>query len=368
MTYSTPDRTPHGSARAVIDAAIAANPAASIPFNHFMHLALYGEPGGYYTKPDTQLTGRSGDFFTSVSVGPCFGFLLAHQVLNSWRALGSPIEFALVEAGANDGQLTADILPALASIDPECATAARPVLVEQSHPARQKAAKIVPTATIAREIPGDLPASAVVIANELLDAFPVHLVQFTAGSWRELHVAQTPDKHLTTTPQPISDPTLANRTNQLGSDFPEAYTTEINLLAPLWITATATRFTHAHLLIFDYGYPADEYYAPHRTTGTLRTFAKHSAGDNPLDTPGDRDITAHIDFSTLASAAQTAGLTPSKLQDQHHYLIHLATPWLKSLEANPQQFAASKDLLRQFQTLTHPSMMGRQFKVLQLTK
>lgn len=368
MKYSTPQGSSPGSARPLIDSAIATSPDASIPFHTFMQLALYAGSVGYYTKPETQITGRSGDFFTSVSVGRCFGFLLAHQVAECWSSLGSPTSFALVEAGANDGQLSADILAALAEIAPACASAALPILVEQSPPARQKAAQAVPTATVAETLPDDLPRHAVLIANELLDAFPVHLVQFAGGEWHELHITHTPDHQLVTTPKPITNPALAARTAELGTGFPEAYTTEINLLAPAWITHTAARFDRAHFLILDYGYPAHEYYAPHRQQGTLRTFAQHTAGENPLESPGDRDITAHIDFSALATAAKAAGLTASPLQDQHYYLTRLATPWLQSLEADPQKFASSKDLIRQFQTLTHPSMMGRQFKVLQLSK
>ncbi|CAN5257044.1 SAM-dependent methyltransferase [soil metagenome] len=319
------------------------SPGGRIPFERFMDLALYHRPGGYYaSRPARQRPGRGGDFYTSVSVGRCFGFLLARQLAETRRELGDPVPVSLVDCGGYDGQLARDIAEA-SSFPVET------VVVEQGEGATRLAD------LAARPVRG------LILANELVDAFPVHRVRFRGGRWTELYV----DADLRESEGPLSDPRLA----RLGEGFPEGYTTEINLRADAWLAEAFAALDTGLLLVIDYGYESEEYYAPHRVGGTLRTYAGHRAGDNPLALPpGSCDITAHVDFSALRRAAEAVGFRAAALEDQHHYLTRLATPWLRELESDPAHFAAAAPLLRQFKTLTHPGIMGRTFRVLALRK
>ena len=124
--------------------------------------------------------------------------------------------------------------------------------------------------------------------------------------------------------------------------------------------------------MIDYGYGAEEYYKPSRTDGTIRCFGKHRAGDDPLaHEPGSVDITAHVDFSALARAAETNGLKAlGPPRDQHDFLTHTAVPWLKKIEADGSAATdpETRKMIRQFATLTHPGMMGMSFKLMEFAK
>jgi SAM-dependent MidA family methyltransferase len=113
----------------------------------------------------------------------------------------------------------------------------------------------------------------------------------------------------------------------------------------------------------DYGFPRQDYYHPGRTEGTLRTFSKHRAGDDPLADPGEADITAHVDFTAMAEAAQSLGWRQSLLRDQGRWLTEIGREWLLEMEGSPQPAA-----LRQFQTLMHPAHLGAKFHAIELTR
>ena len=322
-----------------------------------MAIALYHEPGGYYTGGGAAEIGREGDFFTSVSVGECFGFLLSYIVADCWRSAGAPSSFRLIEPGARDGQLSKDIVKSLASHTPELSKMIETILVEPGGGAFRSLAEIPPST-----IPG------VLIANEVIDALPVHLVRFSNNSWHEIHIT-TGETGFAETLIPPSD-ALADRLVKIPTQaLPENYTTEVNLDQRAWLADAARALPHGHHLLFDYGHRAAEYYLPSRNEGTLRTYRDHKAGDDPLDAPGTRDITSHVDFTALAADASASGLTPAGFADQHHALTRAAAPWLRSLDGDPETFRApeTQKRLRQFQTLTHPTMMGQKFHLLALT-
>jgi len=344
--------------------------AGKISFEKFMDLALYHPGGGYYTggrnseNPDKNI-GRKGDFFTSVSVGSCFGFLLAHQIASYWKELGRPDNFHIIEVGANDGQLAKDVASTLRDIEPGLVDKGSFFLVEHSGSLQEDYPAAFEGVTSLTDIPGQ-PVNGFLYANELIDAFPVRRIIFKDDRWQEIFVTSKSNGDLTFETDLPSCERLCEFIRKLGPDFPEGYTTEVNLRQENWINDVAAIFKRGAICLFDYGYLAEEFYAPHRTTGTLRTYQQHRAGENPLDSPGQRDITAHVDFSALQRTATAAGLRVVSFGDQHHHLIKTATPWLQSLEKNSVEFQQSAALLRQFQTLTHPGLMGRSFKVLTL--
>ena len=332
-----------------------------------MAAALYEPERGYYARESRQI-GRRGDFFTSVSVGPLFGEILARRFLRQWLDLGSPPRWRLIESGAHDGTLAADVLGALAALDRQ-AFEALDYVIPEPLPVLQAAQRV----TLARypdnvrftthllDLAAD-PLPGIAFGNELLDALPFHLVEWHSGHWRECRVTSGPDGGFAWTLGAIADPLLLAALAPLGDDFPDGYRTEVrtclrSLLEPL------TRCLHAGLMIWiDYGFARPDYYHPDRTAGTLRTFANHQAAANPLANPGSADITAHVDFTALAEAALALGGRPTVFRSQGSWLTDTARAWLLEQEGKPQPA-----FLRQFQTLTHPAHLGASFHVLELS-
>ena len=349
----------------ILRARIAA--AGSIPFRDFMDAALYHPEHGYYTSGRASI-GRGGDFFTSVSTGPLFGALLARQFAEMWTRLGEPAEFTLVEQGAHRGDCARDVLTALGAQSPSCFAATRYDIIEPS--AFLRAAQ---NETLAEFATGRIrwfpsldalpPFTGVHFSNELPDAFPVHAVVWDGAAWRESHVALDGERFTFTDRAITSAPLRAALA--LLPPVPAGYRTEINLAAPEWIDAISRKLQRGFVLIIDYGFPRAEYYRPERTTGTLTGYAQHRRTADLLAAPGETDLTAHVDFTTLAERAVTAGLRVASFTDQHHFIVALGA---QHFPANIPDTAANQRELRAFKTLMHPQMMGRSFQVLALEK
>ena len=346
--------------------------SGALPFAEFMDWALYDPDWGYYRDPEIMAIGRTGDFFTSVSVGRCFGLLLACEIERRWREeLGAPATFTIVEQGAHDGQLAEDILQALGSRLAESKASLRYVIIEPDANRRRRlnerftgGVEVVAEANAIRESVGFF------LCNELLDALPVHLLRLENGAWKERCVTVDDQDQLTWRNNELKPGSkLSDAAARLGTGFPEGYTTEICLVLDDWIESISSLFTRGIWWMIDYGFEEEEYYAPHRNRGTLQCYRDHRKSENPFEAPGESDITAHVDFSRLIRQATTAGLTNTLLVDQHDFLTQAALPWLTSLEAeDTAREPENRKLIRQFQTLTHPGMMGRVFKVAEFTR
>ena len=338
-----------------------------IPFRDFMDAALYHPEHGYYTSGRARI-GRGGDFFTSVSVGPLFGALLARQFAEMWTRLGEPAEFALVEQGAHGGEFARDVLAALREIAPACFTAVRCEIIEPSESLRaaQRETLVEFAAAKVRWHPtldALPPFTGVHFSNELPDAFPVHAVVWDGSAWRESHVAFEGERFIFTERE-ISSDALRTALAKLPP-VPTGYRTEINLAAPAWIAALAAKLVRGFVLVVDYGFSRAEYYRSERTAGTLTGYAQHRRVDDVLAAPGETDLTAHVDFTALAERAGEAGLRVAGFTDQHHFLVALGA---LHFPAEIPDTAASRRELRAFKTLMHPQMMGRSFQVLALEK
>jgi len=341
--------------------------AGPLRFPDFMAAALYEPELGYYAR-GTRQVGRGGDFFTSVSVGPLFGNLLARRFLREWRELGSPGRWRILECGAHDGTLAADVLTSLRELDAAAFAALEYAICEPlprlRAAQRETLGKFGATVAFA-DGPDSLaenPLPGVIFGNELLDALPFHVVEWRSGGWRECLVGlDSKGNFIWQTDDTITDPLLLEALAPLGGNFPEGYRTEVrtnfhSFLEPL------TRCLSSGLLLWpDYGFARPEFYLPERHQGTLRTFSKHRAGDDPLATPGEIDITAHVDFTAVAEAALALGCHLRCFRNQGAWLTETGREWLLSLEGAP-----ANDLLRQFQTLTHPSHLGGSFHMLEL--
>jgi len=340
-----------------------------------MELALYDPDHGYYARPDLAAPGRQGDFFTSVSVGGTFGFLLAHRLLRLWEeALDPDRPLRVVEQGGHDGRLALDIVEAIHEIAPDRCEAVDYVLLDPRPGMAARLAPLLPAAIGTRlRVAGSFEEArapqGVFLCNELLDAFPFHRLAFEEGRWMELQVGLDDDGGLRWVGAPLT-PALAPfaaRLESLPWGFSEGYATEVCPRLDGWIAEAASLFETGAWWIVDYGHEEESYYAPHRREGTWRAYRDHRVVEDPFSRPGETDLTAHVNFSHLRRAGEAAGLRWGGLCDQHHFLTEAARPWLLSLEGAPPAGGTAKRL-RQFQTLTHPSMMGRQFQFATFTK
>jgi len=336
-----------------------------ISFPEFMAAALYDPEVGYYAAGSSQV-GRGGDFFTSVSVGRLFGELLARRFAAWWRADGTPRPWRIVECGAHDGTLAADVLEALGRHEPAAMEQLEYVIPEPLPALRDAQAKTlarwpgtVRLATDAAEIGNPMPG--IVFGNEVLDALPFHLVEWR-DAWHECRVAAAPAGGFTwAEPVPVAaDGRLAEVLRPLGRGFPMGYRAEVRTCFQDFLAPLAAAVSRGLMVWIDYGFARPELYHPARTGGTLRTFSKHRAGEDPLASPGEADITAHVDFTAVAEVSAALGCPPVRFRSQGHWLTEAARGWLAE-----QEGAVDAKLLRQFQSLTHPGHLGARFHVLE---
>ena len=329
-----------------------------VSFSRFMNLALYDPLEGYYASGRAAV-GREGDFFTSVSVGPVFGAVLAGQFLEMWEALGRPPEFRLIEQGANDGRLSNDILSALS----QTPLAGVPLTIIEpiSHLREKQAATLAEWDVNWVDRPENLPEfMGVHFSNELFDALPFDIVEAREGAWHEVLVhANKAGFSFKTSQQRIQNTDLPQR--------PDGFQTELRRHQRELLESVSARMRRGFLLAIDYGMSRNELLAPHRSNGTLACYAQHRRDEAPLESPGEKDITAQVDFTTLARDAAACALVLEGYTDQHHFLVGASTGLLKSLDGAPPSPSTLK-ILRALRTLLHPETMGTQFKAILFSK
>ena len=335
-----------------------------------MDLALYHPEVGYYARA-AQRSGRAGDFFTSVDVGPLFGELLEIQLEEMFLLLQPPASnpqplFDLVEAGAGNGRLSADVLRALRRRNAAFYDATRAHLVETSASAR--AAQQTTLGDVAERLVSSGPAlpesfEGVLFANELIDALPVHQVVMRGDELRETYV-DIRDGHLVTREGPPSTPALAAYLDHLGVALEPGWRVEINLGAVDWIREASKRLRRGFILLVDYGHSARELYSATHSTGTLTTFRRHTSSGAEqatpawLQDPGEQDITAHVDFTSLQQTAEGEGLVTLGFLDQTYFLLGL-------VDARDSMSLENRLALK---TLVMPGGLGSTHKVLILGK
>lgn len=318
-----------------------------------METALYDRDHGYYRNSHI---GKAGDFFTSVSVGPLFGQMLAYYLAKELAGLPGAIQF--VEAGANDGSLAADILSWLAANRPEFAARAHYSIAEPiaELQERQRAKLSNFNVSWVESVDALPPIRGAIISNELLDAFPVHVFRWQKEEqrWCEFGVnSELEFAPMSTLPERSIDG--LSELKPLESYLPDQFTVEFSPAAEGWWQRAAGKLKQGFIIAFDYGDEAAALWSPARAQGTLRAYRNHELVANVLNAPGEQDITASVNFTRIRKAGEEAGLTSLPLQSQTKFLMKIAAEFF----TNP----AAKDV-RQFQTLTHPEHLGRAFKVL----
>ena len=289
-----------------------------ITFAEYMEAALFDPVHGYYTT--RAAIGFDGDYFTSADLGPAFGRALSRLAVDAWTALGRPPAWDLVEAGAGRGTVMRDLLAALERERIDAARAARPAVLEVSPRMREEQA----VALTGRDVrwaatPRALaPIQGLVFANEVLDAFPVHVLVRTDEGVREVHVAEE-DGRLVEVLRPPSQPDLRWRVPEallLGGRW------EVALAAESWVAEVGASLGRGYLLILDYA--DDEAGVLGRAgDGTVRGFSRHRLVADPLERPGEVDLTATVNVSAIRRAAEGAGLRLAGSTTQRDLLIAL---------------------------------------------
>ncbi|MDZ4403093.1 SAM-dependent methyltransferase [Prosthecobacter sp.] len=347
----------------ILRAQLAATPAGRLPFVQIMELALYHPEHGYYGAGLRRI-GRQGDFFTSVSVGPLFGKLLAMRAIQEWKEQDEPENFTIIEQGAHDGQLAEDVLSALEG------KSMRYLIVEPNPKYREVQTKrlgdrVQWVDNLAALQTG--PKHAFFLCNELPDAFPVHLVRWNGERWRELFVEADGTEAFRFVAGDFSCDELAEEAKHLPHDLETGHTLEINLAMLTWIRELAHAAFRGAIFIADYGLDAEEFFADSRASGTIRRYWQHHMDGHVLEDLGACDLTTHINFTRLVDEATRHGMKQREYDLQGRVLGRMGLTWMESLQGKVPDRATAA-LIRQFNSLTHPAIMGRSFRCLILDK
>lgn len=336
-----------------------------MPFARFMALALTDPEGGYYRASDAR-PGRGGDYLTAPELHPIFGATLATGLAEIWERLARPAPFTIREHGAGTGALAVAILDAIdddafrqairyepIDVDPRRLEAFRETLGVAGHGAATHEAT-------------DEPFTGVVLANEVLDALPVHRVRRRGAHLREIAVAVDSDGALREVEIAPTTPVLGARLEAEGIEIIDGQTVEICLALEAWIADAATLLARGVVLLIDYGAPAAELYDPvRRPDGTLRAYLRHQVHDDPYVHVGRQDLTAHVDVTAVQRAAHAVGLTTIGITTQAEALMGLGIQErLQAIQADPATTMADYTLVRaSLMRLLDPAAMGR-FRVM----
>jgi SAM-dependent MidA family methyltransferase len=332
-----------------------------IPFARFMELALYDPEGGYYRSAEAR-PGRSGDFVTAPELHPIFGEMLGRAVEEAWRVLGAPDPFVVREHGAGEGALAVPLLRGRS-----VAIRYAPVEVDDRRLAalRQRFADAGMTDRLVG-IEGGEPFDGIVLANEVLDALPVHRVRRRGDALRELAVDVGPSGAFVEAEVEPTTPALAARLVAEGIELADGQTAEIGLAIDAWVASAAAPLRRGLMILIDYGGPAAELYDPvRRRDGTLRAYVRHQVSDDPYRYVGRQDLTAHVDVTAVVRAAERAGLVTLGITTQAEALMGLGVEErLREIQADPattfEDYATLRSSLMRY---LDPAAMGR-FRVM----
>ena len=304
-----------------------------ITFARYMELAMRA----YYGRDDRQF-GRGGDFVTAPELGTLFARTLARQL--------AEIEGPILELGAGTGALAAVLTRELDR---------QYFILETSAALRaRQAERLGGRVSFLDRLPGSL--RGVVVANEVVDAMPVHAV-----GWRESGIVERGVSAALSWEERPGSGAVLEAAREI--EVPAPYDSEIGLAGQAWMRTLGERLEHGAIFVIDYGFPRREYYHPQRMMGTLMCHAHHRAHGDPFERPGEQDITAHVDFSALARAAREAGLDVLGYANQAQFLINCGITDVLA-QANVENALHYAPIASEAQILLSPSEMGELFKVL----
>jgi SAM-dependent MidA family methyltransferase len=334
-----------------------------MPFARFMELALY-DPGGGYYRSATVRPGRAGDFITAPELHPIFGATLSTLLVEVWDRLDRPVPFTIREYGAGTGALAVAMLEALrAAGEPVMEAIAYEAIDVDPRRVSAFAERLAGAGFAAQVRDGSAePVTGIVLANEVLDALPVHRVRQRGDDLRELAVATDAAGGLGEVEIDPTTPALAARLADESVELRDGQTAEIALAVDDWVAEAAAALGRGLALFIDYAYPATELYDPvRRRDGTLRAYVGQQVHDDPYRRIGRQDLTAHVDVTAVQRAAERAGLTTVGVTTQAEALMGLGIEdRLRAIQTDPSTsmeayLAVRSSLLR----LLDPAAMGR---------
>ena len=341
----------------------------SISFNQFMELALY-EPGlGYYAAGSTKL-GESGDFITAPELSSVYSFCLARQCQQVLNVINKG---KILELGPGTGKMACDILQELERLN--CLPDEYLLLETSADLRKRQQEQIKKNAPHFKGIIHWLDAlptkkfNGIIIANEVLDAMPVHRFVVHDDNMEELYVCFEEDKFVWVQ-KPLNEELRLETEKEikaLTDKLPQGYTSEINTNIQPWINSLADFFQQGVMLFVDYGYPRQEYYHSQRVDGTLLCHYRHRVHADPFFYPGLQDITSSVNFTRVAEAAINAGLEVRGYTTQAHFLMSCGLEDIIKQQESSNETDSVK-LSGQVRMLTMPGEMGERFKVIALTK
>ncbi|WP_048602603.1 class I SAM-dependent methyltransferase [Rubeoparvulum massiliense] len=345
---------------------INASPKKAISFSDWMEAALYHERWGYYQQQRVKI-GKDGDFYTSPMVGDVFGRALALAIAEIGEKMFLDQRMTLVEVGGGNGRLACQILDALQG-NP-LYNRLTYTIVEQSPTHRQmiedmvqrheKRVHIIPSLTALSAFQG------IVLSNELLDAFPVHWLQFTDEAWEEIYVRWDEERQrFIEVLYPIEDEQIHDWVQQEQVQAMVGQRMEVNLAMLQWQQQISQLLERGYLITIDYGLTREQLYLPQRKHGTLRAFKEHQLDDELLSQPGQKDITSHVNFSQWMERGEEHKLHTLRFMTQREFLLSAGILQLiPTIHEREDPFSSNYKQLRAIQQLILPGGMGDQFMV-----
>jgi len=342
------------------------NQDGPLTFAEFMEMALYDPEFGYYTTDP--VIGAGGDYWTSSEVHPIYGNLLARQLAQAAIEIAPSGVFTILEMGAGLGTLAGHLLAALQREHPRLLDRLQYLIIERSAGmVRRQQECLLPfiqNGIPVRWLP-DLAAlppdsiSGAILSNELVDAFPVHRVVQRPLGLREIFVGWSMALGaFIEVEAPPGDPAVQHYFERLGLRLEDGQRAEVNLESLDWMRQIARRLTKGIVLTVDYGHTASDLYSPLRRDGTLLCYYRETVSDNPYVRIGLQDITAHVDFTSLALIGEQEGLRVTGFTNQLHFLMGLGIEGaFAGLDPESKESLFLRRLLR-------PGGMGTTFKVL----
>lgn len=353
---------------------LGASDQGRLTFAEFMDLVLYHPELGYYSA-QTPVIGPEGSFITSPHLGSDFAELIAEQCVELWYHLQCPDPFHLVEMGAGQGVMAADLLAYLHTHHGDCCAALQYLIVERSETLRAvQQSRLEPWSDQVTwqtlEAIGDHSITGCFFSNELVDALPVHQVVLTEDGLAEVYVTLDSENggQFREVVGPLSTPQLRDYFALVDIElshpsYPLGYRTEVNLIALDWIKTLARKLKRGYVITIDYGYPANRYYSPARCQGTLQCYYQHGHHNHPYSHLGQQDITAHVNFTALERQGDRWGLTTLGLTHQALFLMALGlgdrlNALAQITTTNPAAMNAAIGRRDQLQQLISPLGLG----------
>ncbi len=331
-----------------------------ITFEKFMEMALYDPVFGYYSSKENRI-GREGDYYTSSHLHSLFGAMIGKQISEMWELMGKPGNFSIVEIASGAGYLCRDMLDYMR--DTEFFDSLNYIIIEMNPAMRDKQRELLSVFSSkvrwfssmnqVKHITG------CIFSNELLDAFPVHLVRMEENL-KEIYVDVEGDS-LKEKTGILSKDDILKYFKGYSIELEEGYRTEVNLKIRDWLNDINNSLREGFVFTVDYGFTSRDYYSEYRNRGTLMCYHRHQISENPYQNIGAQDITAHVNFSSLKKWGEELGLKTIGFCGQGAFLVSLG------IDEEIKRLASSSDdylfELARIKKLIMPQGMGESHQV-----